>query len=60
MLGLGLQEVGVPKEEPDPNGSNDRWFMGPLGQLPRFPWLSPFRVSRWLSFHYGFSCLRCF
>ena len=37
---------GVPKEEPDPNGSIDRRFLGPLGQLPHFPWLSPFRVSR--------------
>ena len=24
---------GVPKEEPDPNGSIDRRFLGPLGQL---------------------------
>ena len=33
-------------------------LLGPLWQLPHLPWLSPSRVSRWLSFHYGFSCLR--
>ena len=60
MLGLGLQEVGVPKEEPDPNGSIDRRFLeAPRASAP-LSLVVPFPGVRWLSFHYGFSCLRCF